>query len=68
MLYYSNSYIRKTQHKLKQLKTMTYLFIALFAICGTFGATLSKMTTDYGVKKNREHNRPLTLDKGFAGE
>lgn len=47
---------------------MTYLFIALFAICGTFGATISKMTTDYGVKKNREHNRPLTLDKGFAGE
>jgi len=47
---------------------MTYLLIALFAICGTFGATLSKTTTEYGVKKNRDHIRPLTLDKGFSGE
>ena len=47
---------------------MTYLLIVLFAICGTFGATLSKTTTEYGFRKTREHNRPLTIDKGFAGE
>jgi hypothetical protein len=47
---------------------MTYLLIILFAICGTFGATISKTTTDYGVKKNREHNRPLSIEKGFTGE
>jgi hypothetical protein len=67
-LYYFNSYIRKTQYKLKPIKKMTYLLIILFAICGTFGATISKTTTDYGVKKNRDHNGPLTLDKGFTGE
>ena len=47
---------------------MTYLLIILFAICGTFGATISKATTDYGVKKHRDHNGPLILDKGFTGE
>lgn len=30
---------------------MTYLLIILFAICGTFGATISKTTTEYGLKK-----------------
>jgi hypothetical protein len=67
-LYYSNSYIKKRQYKLKQTKNMAYLLIVLFAICGTFGATISKTSTDYGVKRNREHIRPLTLDKGFSGE
>ena len=47
---------------------MAYLLIALFAICGTFGATISKTSTDYGVKRNRDHIRPLTIEKGFAGE
>jgi len=46
---------------------MTYLLIVLFSICGAFGATLSKTTTDYGVKKNRDHNGPLILDKKFTG-
>jgi len=67
-LYYFNSYIRKTQYKLKPIKNMAYLLIVLFAICGTFGATISKTTTEYGFRKNREHNKPLTIDKGFAGE
>jgi len=47
---------------------MTYLLITLFAICGTFGATISKTSTDYGVKRNRDHIRPLTIEKGFTGE
>ena len=47
---------------------MAYLLIVLFAICGTFGATISKTTTEYGFIKNREQNIPLSIEKVFAGE
>jgi len=47
---------------------MAYLLIVLFAICGTFGATISKTTTEYGFRKIREHNKPLTIEKGFTRE
>lgn len=41
---------------------MLNLMITILLICGTLGATLSKMTTDYGFRKQREHTRPLKLD------
>jgi len=41
---------------------MINLLIALVLICGSFGATLSKTTKDYGFRKQREHTKPLKLD------
>ncbi len=41
---------------------MINLLIALVLICGSFGATLSKTTKEYGFKKQREHTEPLKLD------
>lgn len=41
---------------------MINLFIALILICGTFGATISKTTKEYGFRKQREHTEPLKLD------
>lgn len=41
---------------------MLNLFIAIIIMCGSFGATLSKTTKDYGFRKQREHKEPLKLD------
>ncbi len=41
---------------------MLNLLITILIICGTFGATLSKITTDYGFRKQRQHTEPLKLD------
>lgn len=32
-------------------------------MCGSLGATISKVTTDYGFRKHRQHVKPLELDK-----
>ena len=42
---------------------MLNLRIGLFLLCSTFGITLSKITTDYGFRKQRQHIKPLTIDK-----
>jgi hypothetical protein len=42
---------------------MLNLLISLLILCSTLGATISKITTDYGVRKQRQHTRPLRLDK-----
>jgi hypothetical protein len=41
---------------------MINLLIAIVLICGSFGATLSKTTKEYGFRKQREHTEPLKLD------
>lgn len=41
---------------------MLNLLIAIFLLCGTFGATISKTTNEYGFRKQREHTEPLKLD------
>lgn len=41
---------------------MINLIIALFLVCTSFGAIISKTTNDYGFKKQREHKEPLKLD------
>lgn len=45
---------------------MIQLLVAILLMCGSLGATISKITTDYGFKKVRQHNRPLILDKDVA--
>ncbi|MEN9446319.1 MAG: hypothetical protein RL728_831, partial [Bacteroidota bacterium] len=40
---------------------MLNLIIGIFVLCSSFGITLSKITSDYGVKKNRQHIKPLTI-------
>jgi hypothetical protein len=42
---------------------MIELVVFLFLMCGSLGATISKMTTDYGVKRQRQHTQPLQVDK-----
>ncbi len=42
---------------------MLNLLIGLFVLCSSFGITLSKMQPQYGVRKQRQHIKPLTLDK-----
>lgn len=42
---------------------MLNLIIGLFLLCSSFGVTLSKVQTQYGVRKQRQHTKPLTLDK-----
>jgi hypothetical protein len=42
---------------------MLNLLIGLVLLCSSFGLTLSKITTDYGFRKNRQHINPLVLDK-----
>jgi hypothetical protein len=42
---------------------MLNLFIGLLLICSSFGITLSKITTEYGFRKQRQHIKPLVLDK-----
>lgn len=41
---------------------MLNLLIAILLMCGTFGATISKTTREYGFRKQREHTEPLKLD------
>ena len=42
---------------------MLNLLISLLILCSTLGVTISKITTEYGFRKQRQHNKPLTLDK-----
>ncbi len=42
---------------------MLNLIILILLVCSSLGMTLSKMTTEYGVKKYRQHIKPLQLDK-----
>ncbi len=41
---------------------MINLLISILLLCGTFGVTISKVTKDYGFRKQREHTKPLKLD------
>lgn len=42
---------------------MLNLLIGLVLLCSSFGITLSKITTDYGFRKHRQHVNPLIIDK-----
>jgi hypothetical protein len=43
---------------------MLNLFIGLVLLCSSFGITLSKVQTQYGgFRKQRQHTKPLMLDK-----
>ena len=42
---------------------MLNLIIGLFILCSSFGVTLSKTQVKYGVCKQRQHIKPLMLDK-----
>jgi hypothetical protein len=42
---------------------MLNLLIGLLVLCSSFGITLSKTQTKYGVRKQRQHVKPLNLDK-----
>ena len=42
---------------------MINLLITIILICGSLGATISKMTTEYGPKRQRQHTQPLKVDK-----
>lgn len=42
---------------------MLNLLIATLIICSSLGATISKITTDYGFRKQRQHIKPLVIDK-----
>jgi hypothetical protein len=42
---------------------MLNLIIFVLILCSSLGVTISKITTEYGVKKHRQHIRPLQLDK-----
>ena len=41
---------------------MINLLIGLILMCSSFGAVISKVTKDYGFRKQREHTEPLKLD------
>lgn len=42
---------------------MLNLIISLLILCSTLGATISKLTTDYGFRKQRQHNKPLMVER-----
>ena len=42
---------------------MINLVIGLILMCASLGATISKTTTHYGVRKQRQHTEPLHIDK-----
>lgn len=42
---------------------MIQLVLILFLMCGSLGATISKTTTEYGPKRQRQHTQPLQVDK-----
>jgi hypothetical protein len=41
---------------------MIHLLLGILLVCSSFGAIISKTTTDYGFRKQREHSEPLKLD------
>ncbi len=41
---------------------MIELLAGILLVCSSFGAIISKTTTDYGFRKQREHSEPLKLD------
>jgi len=41
---------------------MINLIIAIFLMCSSFGAVISKTNKEYGFRKQREHTEPLKLD------
>jgi hypothetical protein len=41
---------------------MINLLVTLILMCGSLGAIISKTTTDYGFRKERQHTEPLKLD------
>jgi hypothetical protein len=45
---------------------MLNLIIGLFLLCSSLGVTIAKTTKDYGVKKQRQHNLPLIIDKEIS--
>jgi hypothetical protein len=42
---------------------MIHLLVAVLLVCSSFGAIISKTTTQYGVRKQRQHTEPLKIDK-----
>ena len=42
---------------------MIQLVLILFLMCGSLGATISQMTTEYGPKRHRQPTQPLKVDK-----
>ena len=42
---------------------MINLLVTLILMCGSFGAVISKTTTEYGFRKQRHHTEPLDIDK-----
>jgi hypothetical protein len=42
---------------------MLNLLIGLLVLCSSFGITLSKTQAKHGVRKQRQHVKPLNLDK-----
>ena len=42
---------------------MLNLIIGLLLLCSSIGVTLSKTQIKYGVRKQRQHIKPLMLDK-----
>ena len=47
---------------------MINLLLTLILISGSFGAIISKTTTDYGFRKQRQHTEPLKLDQNTIFE
>jgi hypothetical protein len=44
---------------------MLNLFIGIILLCSSIGATLSKVQTNYGFRKQRQHDKPLCIDREF---
>ena len=42
---------------------MLNLLIGLLVLCSSFGITLSKTQSKHGFRKQRQHVKPLNLDK-----
>jgi hypothetical protein len=42
---------------------MIHLLVGILLVCSSFGAIISKTTTHYGVRKQRQHTEPLKIDK-----
>jgi len=42
---------------------MINLLVAVILMCSSLGAVISKTTTEYGRKRQREHTQPLRVDK-----
>lgn len=44
---------------------MLNLIIGLFLLCTSLGVTISKTSKEFGLKRHRQHVKPLTIDKEF---